>query len=216
MKTKSSRSGFTLIEMLTTITIVSILAAMAWGGATLVQRKSKEKKSYHMIQQLVGKLTDYRADNGYYPEPASNESVVEIGGAAWSSGGAACLYQAMTGDGNNEIKGITDPISSTGEPGKDGAQVFMDNIQPPSEKDIREKKVSEWVAVEGQNYFLIDAFRHPFTYTLAIKDVNKQVVNKDDLYSNGDYDLFSYGQLTKAENTEDAQLKWVTSWGPIP
>lgn len=214
MKTSPSRRGFTLIELLVTISIVAILSAMAWGGATVMLRRSKEKKTYTMIQQVGGKLEDYRADKAYYPEPASTDKTVEISGESWPSGGASCIYQALTGDGDSEIKGL-EHNPSKGETGWAG-KVYMENIQPPSEIDIRNNKQVEWVSVIGESYFLIDAFRHPLVYTLAKKDKNKQVVNVEEMFSSGDYDLYSFGALTKAENTEDKQLKWISNWGGAP
>ena len=214
MKTSFQRRGFTLIELLVTISIVAILSAMAWGGATVMQRKSKEKKTYSMIMQISGGLEDYRSDQGYYPDTASDDKTVELSGESWPAAGAATLYQALSGDGDSEIKG-KEQEPSKAEPGVTG-KIYLATVQPPTEVDIREGRQFEWVNVSGETYYLHDAFRHPFVYTLAKKDKNKQITNASEMYSNGDFDLYSYGTLTKAGNIEDSQLKWISNWGGQP
>ena len=74
---KQSRPGFTLIEMLVTITIIVILAGLSLGGFKFVTTKQANSQAAIQIKLLEKAIEEYKLDNGVYPGASAN-----YGGAA--------------------------------------------------------------------------------------------------------------------------------------
>lgn len=66
--------GFTLIEILITMAIIAILAAMTIGGFRFVQEKQKYSTAEVQISLLSKTLEEYKLDNGGYPDPSSGST----------------------------------------------------------------------------------------------------------------------------------------------
>lgn len=64
---RSTRSGFTLIEMLVVITIIGIIASMVLALSGLAGRKKKEVVSAAAINRLVLMIENYHSKLGFYP-----------------------------------------------------------------------------------------------------------------------------------------------------
>jgi len=62
-----SRAGFTLIEMLLTISIIALLAALTVGGMRRVGGKGKETRVRAALNELVTAIESYKNDVGSYP-----------------------------------------------------------------------------------------------------------------------------------------------------
>jgi len=78
------QQGFTLIEMLVTITIIVILAGLSLGGFNFVTSKQANEKAKVQISLLSNALEEYKLDNGTFPT---------------SSGGTNVLYTALYKEG---------------------------------------------------------------------------------------------------------------------
>ncbi|MFK7850191.1 MAG: type II secretion system protein GspG [Akkermansiaceae bacterium] len=76
--------GFTLIEMLVTITIIVILAGLSLGGFNYVTSKQANSKAQIQISLLSNALEEYKLDNGSFPT---------------SAGGTTILYTALYKEG---------------------------------------------------------------------------------------------------------------------
>lgn len=203
--------AFTLVEILTVITIIAMLAAIGFGGFRVAINKSNSRNTTARITAMQSNLEGYKNDAGEYPEPMNKDSTVNIKDQTYTSGGAEMLYQVMSGDGNNAIKGGTD--ASTGAPGSAG-KVYWEDIVPPSSTEIEQKKSKPYVAAsEGGAFYLIDGWRKPFQYLKALKNRNKIIANADEMHSDGDYEIWSYGALTKPLEDDESQKEWITSWG---
>ncbi len=66
-------TGFTLIEMLVTITIVVILAGLSLGGFKFVTSKQANEQARIQIKLLERGLEEYKLDNGTFPPSGSEE-----------------------------------------------------------------------------------------------------------------------------------------------
>ena len=102
---KVRRDAFTLIELITVVTIIALLFSLVVGGFTFADRFSKRSKTEVTIKAVRSGLERYQEDFGGYPAPLNVDSTSEIAKKIYIVGGAACLYQAMSGDGFDQIEG---------------------------------------------------------------------------------------------------------------
>lgn len=63
----TNRNPFTLVELLTTITILAVLAGIALGVTKLVFTKAHESKNRAVIKMIEIALEQYKTKYGYYP-----------------------------------------------------------------------------------------------------------------------------------------------------
>jgi prepilin-type N-terminal cleavage/methylation domain-containing protein len=104
MKTKQRRSGlaaFTLIELMTVITIIVVLAGLVIGGVGYVQDRQLTARAKIQIDLLSKALEEYKLDNGTYPPTENKSSATGSKGTGTSS----ILFQALYWDGySNDTK----------------------------------------------------------------------------------------------------------------
>lgn len=70
------RRGFTLIEMLVTITIIVILAGLSLGGFKFVTAKQAKAQAEIQIKLISKALEEYKLDNGEYPPSSSGNGTL--------------------------------------------------------------------------------------------------------------------------------------------
>jgi prepilin-type N-terminal cleavage/methylation domain-containing protein len=154
---QTSRSGFTLIELITVVSIIALLFALVVGGFSYADRYSKRQKSEVTIKAIRSALENYSQAFGSYPDVKEPGAAVQITNKSYIVGGAACLYQAMSGDGTNAILGTQSSLSSDGELELNEAKNVMLKDMP---KELWTKS--------GQVYFMVDGFGHPIRYVKAL------------------------------------------------
>jgi len=102
MKTNSRnhRPGFTLIELMSVIVIIVILAGMVVGGLGFVNEKQARSKAQVQIALLSKALEEYRLDFGNYPPTANRtDAQIQTGvGTATSN----ILFRALYFDSDND------------------------------------------------------------------------------------------------------------------
>ncbi len=67
---RASRSGFTLVEVLTVIAIIALLAALILGLAGNAQKTAARRKAEAEVTQLESFVTDYQMKYGQVPQDA--------------------------------------------------------------------------------------------------------------------------------------------------
>lgn len=72
---RTERAGFTLVEVLTVIAIIALLAALILGLAGNAQKKAARDKASAEISQLESFLTDYQMKYGRVP--ADRDALVD-------------------------------------------------------------------------------------------------------------------------------------------
>lgn len=223
MRTNTFRSrahAFTLVEMLIVISIIALLAGLAMNGYTYAMRSSKRRVTTGTFQAIQLSLERYNTEFAEYPEPANKDQLVEfLPGKKYDVSGAACLYQALTGDGYDQIKGVTAPV------GTDKSAATSDG-KVEGNAEIRNKMLADipqtiWRKQNG-NYVIIDGFGRPFQY---IKAVNAAAAGAGGATPtpttiNSTYDLWSYSEdeaniSKKAIDTlkePKFSVKWIKNW----
>ncbi len=155
---QSARSGFTLIELITVVSIIALLFSLVVGGFSYADRYSKRQKTEVTIKAVRSALENYSQEFGGYPDVKNPSTTVQITNKSYIVGGAACLYQAMSGDGTDAINGV----KSQGVPNSDG-ELDLNEAKNVMLKDMPKEL---WTK-SGQIYFMIDGFGHPIRYVKA-------------------------------------------------
>jgi prepilin-type N-terminal cleavage/methylation domain-containing protein len=214
MKTRlltSRPKAFTLIEILTVITIIALLGAMGFGGYKVALDKTAKKNTIARMAGLQVGLEAYKGDNGEYPEPLNAEDTTTVGTGIYKVGGARLLYQVMAGDGDSAIKG--GGIVSTGIPGSSGGKIYWEEVTAPTQKEVDSKKSKPLVSrAEDGTFYMVDGWRKPFQYIKALKDRNKVIANEDQVHSDADYEIWSYGILKMPLEDTESQKEWIATW----
>ena len=84
--------AFTLLEILTVIAIIAVLASLTFGGMSYYGEKMKYSRTEVLIASIERALEDYKSDNGSYP-----------------SGNIGDLFNALYGDGTNVYLATLNP-----------------------------------------------------------------------------------------------------------
>ena len=211
------RAAFTLIELLVVVTIIAMLFALVVVGFSYAERASKRNRTSVALKSIASGLERYNQDFGEYPAPANPGDIVDIAGQSYESSGAAMLYQALSGDGYNEI------LTASG---------FTTGASPQSDGTIEETEGAfvkltdmpkELWTILNDRYLMIDGFGRPFQYIKAINDDPTQATAETPTTVNASYDLWSYAEdeentmATSLESTQDevlkrASAKWIRNW----
>lgn len=172
-KHQTTRRGFSLIELLTVITILAVLGGLGFGTYMQVNRSSKAKQAKAMIDNLSAQL-EIRVNQGY-----SAEELEALGGLIDASSG----YPDGNG-GKSSSEGVYALLSGdfdlNGRVDDDRVPVFP-QIDPEYEgkgKYVNEKKL-----------VLIDPWLNPLRYEYP--GLNNNVENGFDIWSagpDGEYD----------------------------
>jgi len=179
------RRAFTLIELLTVISIIVILAGLTIGIISIAQKKSYEGQAQAQLNLITTALTRYYEKFGEYP-PFTGESNDSRGGQA--------LYQALTGDGDDLLGGET---SSDGKLDEDERRASQDYrlIAPESDNE-------GLIGKDGDGkYTLKDPFDAPWQYRTFDKDTPSATRNNT-------YDVWSFGD----DKTGEDERKWIKNW----
>jgi prepilin-type N-terminal cleavage/methylation domain-containing protein len=214
--------GFTLVEMLIVLSIIALLAGLTMGGYTYAMRSSKRRLTTGTFEAVKSALENYRTEFGEYPEPATEGTKVEfLPNKAYDISGAACLYQALSGDGFDQIKGVTAGDSQTS--GTSDGKTEGEEIKNIT---LKEMPQTMWRRM-GQSFVLVDGFGRPFQYikAAAITPTGGGASGGGSNSSqpttiNSTYDLWSYAEdevnISKrsTDTLENQQLsqRWIKNW----
>lgn len=206
------RTGFTVIELLVVITIIALLFALTIGGFTFAQRSAARSRTTVAMNAMKSALERYNSEFGEYPSPQNPGDTIAVGDKTYEVGAAAMLYQALSGDGYDNIQ-IAQAPQDAGEASSNGS------LEEKESKNVMLTDMPKeiWANKDGR-YYMIDGFGKPFQYTKAAT-----ASASDKTTVNTTYDLWSYGE--DEENTgarsietltagpvKDASQKWIKNW----
>ena len=197
-------NGFTLLQTVIVVAIIALLATLVINGSSAAPRSSKRRTTEASMTAIQSALERYSDKFGEFPEPATPDETAEVmPGKSYRIGAAKCLYQALTGDGNDAIKGAAsdDATSSNG------------TLEDDEIKQVMFKDVPSYMRRKiGDDYLIVDGYGRPFQYIKA------DPAKKNTL--NATYDLWSYGndethlRATSKDTEADPALgaKWIKNW----
>lgn len=101
MKHKSSRSGFTIIELIVTIVVIAILASITLVSYSYLQKRAADTATSANVKQYVEALDMYAFEHGRYPEGSSclgtKPAGVDACGGLQYVGSGCAAYGAQDG-----------------------------------------------------------------------------------------------------------------------
>jgi len=169
------RYGFTLIELILSITIIIFLAGLVVGGFGFVKDKQAQKAAEVQVALLSRGVDEYHLDMGVYPgEGASSE----FGGDATPVNGdnSEVLYQALFFEGwdyvNRNRPSIWESYKAT--------TMYVPELDPIHSNQGWVKQTSGSTPLENQK--IVDPWDNNYRYRVG------------DNASNPDFDLWSSGK----------------------
>ena len=211
--TNRSIKAFTLIELLVVIAIIALIAALSMGVYSGVMQTRSRETTKATAKAIELALSRYNQEIGGYPTPANPGKTGAIGNTTALIGGALMLYQAVTGDGNDQIKleGNRAQRSSDGIVERDEQKyTFNPDFVPVKDANGYYRSKTGATIVTADGYLIVDGFGHPFFYTSGD---NENAVNTST------YDLWSVAQSSLGESfskTEKQDSKrteaWIKNW----
>ncbi|MCR4572286.1 MAG: type II secretion system protein GspG [Lentisphaeria bacterium] len=61
------RKSFTLLELMVSIGIILVLAAITFGGMNYASKRAQEAKTIAMMEEFINALEAFKQDYGFYP-----------------------------------------------------------------------------------------------------------------------------------------------------
>jgi len=157
-----------------------------------------------MLTAVTSALERYFDYYGEYPDPANLDEASEvIPGKVYRIGAAKCLYQALTGDGNDAIKGVVGEAatSSNGNLENEELKHIMFKDMPPS----------MWRQI-GESYIIVDGYGRPFQYIKADSEKKNTINSTYDLWSYGDDETNLRATSKDTEAKPALGAKWIKNW----
>ncbi len=141
---KGKIKGFTLVELLVTVTIIGILSSIAVYGLTSVRQKAQDTSSLSSLRDLQIALETYKSVNNVYPDAGTQGTASYIQNLAPSF-----IRKLPVGTVQSGTTGFQYMVSSD----KKTYCLFARNIifKPESQPDMYSTSCAKtWVACKGK------------------------------------------------------------------
>lgn len=107
---KSSKKGFTLVELIVVLVILAILAAMLVPALTGYIKRARQEKDYQMAATVL--TAAQSAATWQFSQASKNWTGTTITSA--TSAGNGTTVMSLIGDGSNKISNISFPCDANG------------------------------------------------------------------------------------------------------
>ena len=78
------RHSFTLLELLVSIGIILVLAAITFGGMNYASKRAQEAKTIATMEEFINALESFKQDYGFYPIIDKDEAkAVDLSADGW-------------------------------------------------------------------------------------------------------------------------------------
>jgi hypothetical protein len=175
------------------------------GTFTYAQQSSSRNRTTAGLSSIINALEQYKEKFGEYPEAVNPGTTGSGSASSLFTGGALMLYQAVTGDGYDNIKDA-DKASPLGSPASDGEVDANERAN-----SIRGDLPKTMILNTASGYMLIDGFGRPYQYE---KGGSEYAVNAT-------FDVWSFAQaknppsvrLTGGTKKDDKLTAvWIKNW----
>jgi prepilin-type N-terminal cleavage/methylation domain-containing protein len=209
MQRSPARHAFTLIEMLTVMLVIAILAGIVLSVNGLVQSKAARARTEGEIKSLSLSCENYKSDNGTYPRSDDTDAldarVSSTPTTAAYQKASQYLYLALSGDTN--LNGKQDPDEPKG---------YAQDFFKPNVLNFNKDGSGKIVLVN----YIKDPFDNSYGYSTAGAAAEEKFV--EDLRKNptatrpgtlvGYNPTFDLWSTAGATGTTAVQAKWVKNW----
>ena len=186
------KPAFTLLEILTVIAIIAVLASLTLGGMSYYDQKMKYSRTEILIASIEQALEEYKADNGFYPQNVTATS-------PWTEQ----VYVALSGDGSltrNATTGVVTIATAPNGTPNAGNTVYLSTLNP----SFKGKQLN----VESTSpYCILDAWGERLRYRHNKPAADMANPRNDyDLISlgpNGNGDFLSVSEAAKADDIKN-------------
>ena len=159
---RKSHQGFTIVELVTVIAIISILLGLLISAVFGIQNKAKRAKSEALFGKLITSLSAYRKDNGAYPN---------IGNSSDSGDRVIDLNNDEEWKLFAEIMALSLPDGSVIENPQTNQSLKKSN---PKLKRYFDLQLSELDKIGGSER-LVDAFGNPQIYIVVDANLDGRI-----------------------------------------
>lgn len=204
----ASRHAFTLIEMLTVMLVIAIIAGLVMSTAGFVNRKAAKERANTEIQGFITALEAYKNENGGYPSTKETEDLDPKKHGSATSGkykdASLALYKALSND--------------TDLDGKPDAKSYFE-FKP---NQLSGDKVDGKMTLVK---YIQDPFGNSYAYSTAGADAEEKYQGKlrtdpgEERESNAPgfnptFDIWSTAGsvVADAAPTEEDRKKWIKNW----
>ena len=224
LSARTRRAGFTLVELLTVMAIIAILAGLILSIAGYAQKKAALARAAGEVKALCSACESYKADNGTYPrqalagvsgtipsdglDPKTNgNSIPNTGSPTLYMQASLELYQALTSDTNSN--------GFAGAPAPAGTRNYLgEGIKPDM---LGRSTMTSPVSTSNPVMYLSDAFGNSYGYSTAGASVlasgSSQSATSPGF--NATFDLWCTAGLNTNPalgSGTDPQLQWIKNW----
>jgi type II secretory pathway pseudopilin PulG len=188
------------------ISIIAILAALTLGASRIAQEMASKSRTSAAHEVIRVGLEQYKEKHGEYPEPNDPDATTQVANVDVRVGGARMLYQALTGDGDSEIKAASSQgnISDgriTDEERENSINAGLLNIK-------------NLVVKSPDGFYLADAWMNPFQYEKGGIAESNALNPTCDLWSFGPAGSSAGGLIYDAASRRnvDTTARWIKNW----
>ncbi|MEQ1862501.1 MAG: type II secretion system protein [Chthoniobacteraceae bacterium] len=209
---RRSPHAFTLIEMVTVVAVIIVLAGIVMGVAGFVQTKGAREKGLTQLKNMQYQCGAFREDNGGYPENQDTTNLDPREHFSPISGASGTLYIASS-------RWLYSCLSGDFEPAlKPDGRPEEKSYYPFKRDELNFKKDASGGIAEVR--YLQDPFGNSYAYSTAGAQAEAEYRKKLKLDPtterptkakgyNPTYDLWSTGNGTTSSHTG----KWIKNWG---
>ena len=188
---KNRLASFTLIELLTVMAIIAILAALVLGAGFGVMQKAGRSRAQSEIQAMSTALEGYKIDNGIYPQSEGSQlltntpySSVDGNSVAYQTNSTR-LYEALS-----------------------GGQAYFSANPTAGVKSYMSFKANQIGNLTGPFSYIKDPWGYSYGYSTGT--TNGAPSPSYPYNGSGFFDLWSTGSLIGGAQTNTAA--WLSNW----
>jgi prepilin-type N-terminal cleavage/methylation domain-containing protein len=215
---RSRAHGFTLIEMLTVMLIIAILASLVLGVNAMVQTKAARSRAEGEIKTLSLGIENYKVDNGTVPRNADTDSLDPRVDGNPATGGGALKYQKASLFLYQELSGDKEPAGSPDFKPENENKVYLPEFFKPNVLGATKDANGKITVVK----YIQDPFGQSYGYSTKgakaeeeyLTELRKSPTASRPTTAEGynpTFDLWSTGGSTSGA-TAAQQGKWVKNW----